>query len=108
MSFENATASEEGVFCQDSDGRTALFEYAELDKDLPDFDKLIKEFEPRDTGFIGITPKLITILEKAMHTDDNKFRIRFNGVDKGMLVDCPAIPDQVALLMPALIDDSLF
>ena len=108
MQFEKAECTEEGILCSDPDGRKAFFEYFKRDGDIPDFDKLFKGFKETKVPFIGMNPKLINRLSAAMHSIDGILRLRFQTLDKAIFIDCVGIPNQEGILMPALINDTLF
>lgn len=109
MGFEVAECNEEGVACADSDGRTAFFEYFDLKgANMPNFEEVLKPIGQKSIEFIGINPEYLAKIGKAMHVPTNALRLQFQGVDKGILIDTPDIENQWALLMPAIINDSLF
>ncbi len=108
MQFETATANEDGIYCRNKDGRSAFFEYFDRKgQEVPDFDKVINQFSARGVDFIGINPKSFEIISKALYNGD-QVRIRFAGVDKGMLCDVPAWEDQVVYVMPIILNGTLF
>lgn len=109
MGFETAECNEDGVACSDSDGRTAFFEYFDIkDTAVPNFDAVLKPTGQKSIEFVGINPEYLAKIGKAMHVPSNIFRLRFQGVDKSILIDTPEIENQWGLLMPAVINDSLF
>ncbi len=108
MQFEFATANEDGVACQNKDGRTAFFEYYDTKgEQVPDFEKVISKFSAKGVDFIGISPKQIEILGKAFYHGD-QVRIRFAGIDKAMIIDALDYEDQIAYLMPVILNGTLF
>lgn len=109
MGFETAKCTEKGVECKDSDGRVAFYEYFDRGKDgLPNFDEILKPQGLRPVEFIGINPEYLYKLRKAIHAPNNALRLQFQGVDKGILIDCPEIENRWAILIPALLSDNLF
>ena len=108
MQFEFATANEEGVACQNKDGRTAFFEYFDPKGEIvPNFERVISQFSAKGVDFIGISPKQIEILGKAFYNGD-QVRIQFAGIDKGMIIDVLGYEDQIAYLMPIILNGTLF
>lgn len=108
MQFEVATANEDGIQCQNKDGRSAFFEYFDRKgQDIPDFDKVIGQFNAYGVDFIGLSPKNIDIIGKALYSGD-QIRVRFAGIDKGMMIDVPAYEEQCAYLMPVILNGTLF
>jgi len=109
MGFEIAQCDDAGVACSDSDGRTAFYEYFDRKgQDMPDFEKVLKPNGGQSVDFIGLSPKYITMLAKAMHSPNESFRFRFQGKDKPVLVDVPEIPHQTALIAPILLNNTLW
>jgi len=109
MGFERAECDDAGIACTDHDGRAAFFEYFDLKgQEMPDFDKVIRPLGGQSVDFIGISPKYVAILAKAMHAPGKIFRFKFQGKDKPVLVDVPDIPNQIGLIAPALLNDTLW
>lgn len=109
MGFETAECNEDGVACSDSDGRTAFYEYFDIkDSAMPNFDEVLKPIGQKSIEFIGINPDFLAKIGKALHVPTNTLRLQFQGVDKGILIDTPEIENQWGMLMPAMINDSLF
>jgi len=108
MQFEFATANEDGVACLNKDGRTAFFEYYDTKGlPVPDFENIINQFSAKGVDFIGISPKQVEILGKAFYRGD-QIRIQFAGIDEGMVIDVLGYEDQVAYLMPVILNGTLF
>lgn len=109
MRFDIAECDDNGIACKSVDGRAAYFEFFDRKGDeIPDFEKVLNSGGLKTIDFIGINPKLLAKLSKAMHSPTGDLRLRFQGVDKPILVDTPDIPDQMGLIMPVLINHSLF
>jgi len=109
MQFEIAECTEDGIVCKDADGRTAVFDYFDMKgESMPDFEKFFNGNEIKEVRFIGLNFKLINKLEKAMHNPIGIFRLRFQGNDKCVMIDVADIPNQWAIIMPALIEEGLF
>lgn len=109
MGFETAKCDDAGIACFDSDGRTAFFEYFDRkDIEMPDFEKVFIPSGTKEVPFIGISPQYVNMLSKAMHAPSGVCRFKFQGIDKPILIDVPEIPQQYAVLMPALLNDTLW
>lgn len=109
MSFESATCMEDGVECKDSDGRTAFFEYYDCKGfDIPGYDDVFKRTNLTSLSFIGFNPEFFYKLSKALYAPDGNIRVRFQGIDKPMLVDVIGIDNQEAIIMPVILNDTLF
>jgi hypothetical protein len=109
MGFEMAECNEDGVACSDSDGRTAFYEYFDhKGTETPNFDSVLKPTGQKAIEFIGLNPEFLAKIGKAMHVPSNSLRLQFQGVDKSILIDTPEIENQWGLLMPAMINDSLW
>jgi hypothetical protein len=108
MGFETAECNDDGVTCTDSDGRTAFYDYFKLLLDVPNFDEVLKPTGQKSIEFVGINPEFLYKISKAMHSPTGTLRLQFQGVDKAILIDTPEIENQWAVLMPVIINDSLF
>jgi hypothetical protein len=109
MSFEIAKATENGIVCIDNDGRSAVFDFFNRKEEkIPDFESVLKKAPAVKVDAIGITPKYLERISKAMHSPSGIFRMRFHGIDKPITIDVPEIEDQIAILMPALLSENLF
>ena len=109
MGFERAECDDAGITCTDHDGRAAFFEYFDRKgQEMPDFESVLKPLGGQSVDFIGISPEYIGLLAKSMHSPDKIFRLKFQGKDKPVLVDVPGIPNQVALIAPAILNDTLW
>jgi len=109
MGFERAECDDAGIACTDHDGRAAFFEYFDRkDQEMPDFDKVFIPSGTKEVSFIGISPQYVNMLSKAMHAPSGVYRFKFQGIDKSILIDVPEIPQQYAVLMPALLNDTLW
>lgn len=109
MQFEKAECNEEGISCSDSDGRTAFFEYFHrVCGEIPNFDSILKPIGQKSVEFIGINPECLHRISRAMHVPSGSLRLQFQGVDRGVLIDSPEIPNQWGLLAPTIINDTLF
>jgi hypothetical protein len=108
MQFEVATANEDGIYCNNKDGRSAFFEYFDRKgQQVPNFDEVINQFSAKGVDFIGFSPKSFEIIGKAFYNGD-QVRIRFSGMDKGMLCDVLGYENQVAYVMPVILNGTLF
>lgn len=112
MGFEFAEANEDGIQCKDTDGRTAFFEYFDMkDQEQPNFDKIFNDSGSKgvkSVHFIGFNPTYLLKLSKALYCPDGNIRCRFTGIDTAILVDAVGIENQEAIIMPAILEDSLF
>jgi hypothetical protein len=109
MGFERAECDDAGIACTDHDGRAAFFEYFDRkDQEMPDFDKVLTPKGYKSVEQIGISPEYITMLAKAMHSPNRIFRLRFQGMEGGILIDVPEIPHQWALLSVVILNETLF
>lgn len=109
MTFEISEATEDGISCKDIDGRTAFFEYQKLEGDQPNYDSIFSVQRPNTAlNFVGISPALLTKLSKAIYTPSGAVRFRFTGIDTPILVDAVGVDNQEAIIMPAILEDTLF
>lgn len=109
MQFEIAECTENGIVCKDNDGRTAVFDYFDTHgENYPNIESVLKFEESKEIKFLGLKPMFIEKLRKSMHNPSGTFRLQFYGIDKRIKVDVPDIPNQLAILMPALVEDVLF
>lgn len=109
MQFESATANQDGISCSDKDGRVAFFEYFDRKgENIPDFDTIINKFSAKSVEFIGLTLEQIKMVINSFYIPSGVARLNFGGIDKGIYIDVPGVEDQMAILMPALIEPTLF
>jgi hypothetical protein len=108
LTFETATANEDGIECRDADGRVAFFEYFKLPEDkLPDFEKMLSNGSAKAMTFIGMNPEQFNIIGDILFSN-GYLRVTFTGIDKAIFIDSPEYDDQIAILMPAIIKNLLF
>jgi hypothetical protein len=111
MGFEFAQATPDGLECWSSNGQRAFFEYfkpGENDK-IPNYDKVIQGKKGvTSLSFIGISPELLTRVTKALYVPAGNIRLQFTGVDSAILVDVVGVDEQQAIVMPSIINDTLF
>lgn len=109
MQFDIAECNEDGIQCKDKDGRTAFFEYFDRQgKEIPNFDSVFNNLQATQLSFIGIKPEFLYKMSKALYSPDGIVRIRFNGVDKAILIDAIGVDNQDAIVMPAILNGVLF
>ena len=111
MAFDMATADEDGIKCTDTDGRSAFYEYFKLDGDLPNFDGVFNQElgkGVKSVHFIGFDPLLLIKLSKALYSPDGNIRCRFTGIDTFILVDAIGVENQDAIMMPCILQNSIF
>jgi hypothetical protein len=108
MGFEKAECNDMGVSCADSDGRTAFFEYFDRKGlEVPNFEAVIKPTGFKSIEFIGMRPDILNRLGKALHTVGGIIRMQFQGIDRCILVDAPGIENQIGVIMPAILNETL-
>lgn len=112
MSFEIAEAGTDGVECWNENGQHVFFEYYEFKdgEQAPDIEKSINSKNGQTSlTFIGIDPDNLTRIKRALFIPETStIRLQFTGVDKPILVDVPGVDEQQAILMPAIINGTLF
>lgn len=109
MQFEEAIATQEGIHCKNKDGRIAFFEYFDRKKEkIPNFDEIFKKYKAKGVDFIGFNPEQMRILMLSLYCPGGYVRVNFGGIDKIMFIDVPGIERQEAILMPVLVEGTLF
>lgn len=48
------------------------------------------------------------MLTSAMYSDSGTFRLRFTGADTAIIVDTVGFNEQIGIIMPAILSESLF
>lgn len=111
MTFDKATADDSGITCTSATGQEAFFPYFEFSENekAPDINSII----PTRTGsvqlsFIGINSQFLARLGKALHNPGNNMRLQFTGIDRAIMVDVIGVEDQQGIIMPVILNDSLF
>lgn len=111
MGFEFATATPDGIDCLNANGQKAFFEYfapPETDK-IPNYEAIIKGKRGlTSVGFIGIDPRRLARLTKALYDPSGNLRLQFSGVDSAIFVDVVGVDEQQAIMMPIILNDTLF
>lgn len=110
MSFEIAEATPDGVYCKNTNGQSAFFNYFNPEGEtIPDIEKAMRNRKGLTSlSFIGINPEMFSKLSKAIYNPNNNLRIQFTGIDSAILIDAVGIEDQEAILMPIALNSSLF
>ena len=111
MSFEIAECFDDGIACRNKSGAIANFEFykpAEGEK-IPKFETILNlKKGTKSISFIGFNPEYFIKLSKALYAPQGNIRVQFTGVDSAILVDVIGIEDQNAIIMPYLLNDTLF
>lgn len=110
LKFEIAECCEDGISCKNIDGQVAFYEYYSMgDKKTPKFESMMPDkTKLKDVAQIGINPKKLANLTDAMYSDTGTYRLRFTGSETSIIIDCIGYPEQVGILMPIALTDSLF
>lgn len=112
MAFEIAQANDEVIECWNENGQHVYFEYYERkpDEQPPSMDKIMKlKTGLTQLGFIGIEPDNLKRIKSAMYVPPgHSIRLQFTGIDRAILVDVPGVDEQEAILMPVVINGTLF
>lgn len=110
LKFEIVECCEDGVSCKNSDGQVAFYEYMNMgDSKIPDFNKVLPDkTKLKDVAQIGLTPKYVDMCTSAMYSGSSVFRFKFTGSDTGILVDAIGFPNQIGLIMPNALSESIF
>lgn len=110
LKFEIVECCEDGVSCKNNDGQVAFYEYIEFkDVKIPDFDKVIPDkSKVIEINQIGIDPKNVERCTSAMYSDSGAYRLRFTGAGSAILVDVVGYSEQIGIIMPRLLSDSIF
>lgn len=111
MAFEIAQANGEGVECWNDNGQHAFFEYyaPQENEQLPDVEKMFKARGLTSLTFVGIDPELLARIRRALYVPKDKgVRCQFTGVDTAILIDVMGVDEQEAILIPTVLNDTLF
>jgi hypothetical protein len=111
MGFEIVTATDEGIHCVNENGQSAFFDYFEFkaNETQPNIDKLFENMKgQKQVSFIGFNPEQFLKLSKALYAPSGNIRCQFTGVDSAILVDVIGVDEQEALIMPVILNDTLF
>lgn len=110
MGFEIAECNLDGIYCKNTTGQTAFFDYFNRnDEPIPNFEKAMQPKRGLTSlSFIGINPEHLARLSKAIYNPGNNLRMQFTGIDSQVLVDAIGVEGQTATIMPQMLNDSLF
>jgi len=108
--YDTVTAKKDGLECTDNEGRKTFFAYQAHDKErIPNFEKLLEDFEVNPVEFIGFKPSFLKVIcDSIFGAKEFGVKVQFNGISKGMLISVPGFDEQQAFLMPLLLNETLF
>ena len=108
MGFKIAEATTEGLECLTKSNQRVFIPYPNLELlgiKAPSFEKVAGKCELKPTNMLGITPRYMRVIDKALvHDIGDGIRCLFQGDREAIIVDVPNRPNQMALLMPRTID----
>jgi hypothetical protein len=108
LKFESAECCDDGISCKNADGQVAFYEYFICDK-APNFDVVIPNSNYfKEVGQIGLNPKHLSDCCSAMYSDSGAFRLTFSGQIKAIRIDVIGYPDQIGIVMPMALSNSVF
>jgi hypothetical protein len=113
MSYEFAECEELGIRCKTEDGREVFFKYHDLSSQkIPNVDKVItnavkKKIDAFETLVIGVNPEYLKDLFNAMHGDVG-VKLTVTGKVSPIIVQVPGDNEQIGIIMPVQVDDTLF
>lgn len=111
MAFEIAECTETGIECRNSDGQVAFFEYYQPKEGekIPDFEAVLNPKKGIiSLSFIGYHSDRFSKVIKALHAPGGNIRLQFTGIDSGILIDVIGVDEQKAIVMPAILNDTIF
>ena len=109
MGFETVECTPDGMACSNLNGQVAFFEYYNTDKPTPDFNKMIPTKDKFcEIGAIGLNPDMLVKVTKALYCPNKTFRMRYTGNATAIVIDVIGEDDQIAIIMPIPLMDSLF
>ena len=107
--YDLVQADEEGVNCTTLEETSAFFSYHEIKENVPDFDSMFKNMTTYTTvSFFGVTPELIDLVLQSMYLPSGQMQISFIDGGKKLLCTAPGVDDQHAIIMPVLLQQSIF
>jgi hypothetical protein len=110
LKFEIVECCDDGISCKNADGQIAFYEYFDLKgQKVPDFESIIpKNKKYYDTFKIRINPKMLSICTSAMYSGNDGFRLRFTGLNSAIVVDSIGFDNQIGIVMPVILRESIF
>lgn len=104
MGFQVAEATPEGLECLTKSNQRVFVPYPNLELlgiKTPSFEKIVGKCELKPTNQLGLTPRYMRIIDKALvHDKFETIRCQLQGDSEAIVVDVPARPNQMALWMP--------
>ena len=108
MGFKIAEATTEGLECLTKSNQRVFIPYPNLELlgiKVPSFEKVAGECELKSTNMLGITPRYMRVIDRALvHDIGDCIRCLLQGDREAIIADVPNRPNQMALLMPCVID----
>lgn len=111
MGFEEVECNEDGIECCNANGQKVFFEYypENPDNPAPNFEAYLKGRKgPIALDFIGIDFSLFEKLQKALYAPGGNIRLQFTGIDSHIIVDAIGVEDQIATMMPKILESTLW
>ena len=101
--MKHVTATDDGFECISKDGSNVFYAYS-TGLDMPNFEAVLKPKGVQMMGEIGVTPKLIGVLSKAMAGGDG-VKMTFQGQGEGILFEplSEEYEGEIAMVMPRMI-----
>ena len=108
MGFQIAEATTEGLECLTKSNQRVFIPYPNLELlgiRIPSFETVAGKSELKPTHKLGITPRYMRVIDKALvHDKFEAIRCQLQGDSEAIVVDIPTRPNQMALWMPVHID----
>lgn len=108
MGFKIAEATAEGLECWTKTNQRVFIPYPNLESlgiKVPSFEKVAGKCELRPTSKLGIMPRYMRVIDKALvHENFEGIRYQFQGDGEAIVADVPERPNQMALWMPRSLD----
>lgn len=111
MAFEIAECTDTGIECKNADGQAAFFEYytPRNGEKIPDFEAILKPKKGiTNLSFIGYHADRFSKLMKALYAPEGNIRLQFTGIDTGILIDVVGLDEQQAVIMPTILNSTIF
>lgn len=110
IKYEIAQANDEGIECWNEDGKKAFYPYLTADSNVktPNFEAAFAQVSPTTCKMFGINPALFAIADRVLIHGNEAVRVTLSGMNKPMILDCDTYPNQKVLIMPMLVDETLF
>lgn len=111
MKFDTAAADDNGVACSNDNGQEVYFEFYENNDETINFVKYFNQhekLEAKEERFIGLPTESLADIFRALHKPGGNVKMTLTGFNSPIIIEVVGLEGQKAIVMPAMLNESLF